>query len=105
MPNSIQKTNLEAVRALLSALDGYETRGEKVVVASDIIMMAIDQNISPEEVISEGPQEAVDYLRSLATISDESRNIEELMPNAENLGEDLARRWRSIRAKAIRSII
>jgi hypothetical protein len=103
--NKTQTTNLEAVRALLSVLDDYDSRGEKVEAASDIAWTATDQAISPEELMSEGPEAAVEYLRSLATISDQSKEIEELMPDAESQGEALARRWRSIRAKAIKQII
>jgi hypothetical protein len=105
MATKEQKTNLEAVRALLKVLDNFETRGEKVEAASDIAWMAADQAISPEDVLAEGPEAAQEYLNSLATISDESREIEDLMPDAESQSDDLARRWRSIRAKAIKAIL
>lgn len=105
MATKAQKANLEAARMLLKVLDDYPDREKKVEIASDIAWLATDQNISPEEVIEEGPSEGVEYLRGLVTISEMSEGSEDMMPDMESQATDLAKRWRSIRAKAIKSLL
>jgi hypothetical protein len=108
MPSPTQKANLDTVKALLASLDQYDSRGDKVIAISDITTAAIEQNLTPEEVVSEGQESAVEYLRALGAIAEQSRDIEDLMPDAEhqaNKADELNRRWRSIRAKAIKGII
>jgi hypothetical protein len=90
---------------LLQVLDDYPDRSRKVEVASDIAWLAADQNISPEEVIEGGPGEGVEYLKGLVTISEMSEGSEDMAPDVESQATDLAKRWRSIRAKAIKSIL
>jgi hypothetical protein len=105
MATKAQKANLAAAQALLKALDQYETPGEKAIAASDIAWMATDQMISPDDLLDQGIDSAVEYLQALAELSEQSEGVEDLMPDLESRHSDLAKRWRSIRAKAIKSIL
>ena len=105
MATKAQKANLATVRVLLKALDQYETPGEKTIAASDIAWMATDQAVSPDDIAEQNFDEAVEYLQALADLSAQSQDIEDLMPDLESQSDELAKRWRSIRAKAIKSIL
>jgi hypothetical protein len=105
MTTKAQKANLAAVHVLLKALDKYETPGEKAIAASDIAWMAVEQEISPEDVITQDRRDAVEYLQALADLSSQSQDIDDLLPDMGTQNSELAKRWRSIRAKAIKSIL